>query len=153
MSGIIDLIENFCKDSDLTFCRTDENELQVSLSSNYDLSVFLKPEYEILHFSNDMGLVCPKSRLAVMEDSIIKANERIWTGHFDLISSDSRIVYSLTLPFVYSFFLDESSVESIFDLIRDESDRFYDYFKMILTNKQIKDFSISSLFQEAVGEA
>ena len=106
-----------------------------------------------MHFSNDLDLICPDDRLAVIEDSIIKANERIWLGHFDLISVDNRLVYSLSFPFAHSFLFDQDSFESLIDIICEESDRFYHYFKMLLSDKQIPNFSISSLFQEAVGEA
>ena len=153
MNNIIDVAERTFERLDYRFSRIDENELAVSLSSNYNLSVLLKPEYDILHCSNDLDLVCPDDRLAVIEDSIVKANERIWLGHFDLISIDSRIVFSLSFPFAHSFLFDEENIESLVDLILEESDRFYHYFKMLLSDKQIPNFSIGTLFQEAVGEA
>ena len=153
MNNIIDIAEETFEKLDYNFSRVDENELAVSLSPNYSLSVFLKPEYDILHFSNDLDLVCPDERLAVIEDSIIKANERIWLGHFDLISIDNRLVYSLSFPFAHSFLFDEDNFESLINLIYEESDRFYHYFKMLLSDKQIPNFSISTLFQESVGEA
>ncbi len=153
LNNVIDIAEQTFEKLDYNFSRIDENELAVSLSSNYNLSVLLKPEYDILHFSNDLDLICPDDRLAVIEDSIIKANERIWLGHFDLISVDNRLVYSLSFPFAHSFLFDQDSFESLIDIICEESDRFYHYFKMLLSDKQIPNFSISSLFQEAVGEA
>ncbi len=153
MNSIIDIAEQTFERLDYKFSRIDENELAVSLSPHYSLSVFLKPEYDILHFSNDLDLVCPDNRLAVIEDSIIKANERIWLGHFDLISMDNRIVFSLSFPFAHSFLFDNENFESLISLILEESDRFYHYFKMVLSDKQIPDFSIGTLFQEAVGQA
>lgn len=113
MDNVIDIAEKVLKDMDLHYSRIDNNELLVSLSPNYNLSVLLKPEYELLHFSNDLDLTCPKSKIALIEDSIVKANERIWLGHFDLISSENRLVYSLSLPFISSFLLDEDVFESI----------------------------------------
>ena len=153
MNSIIDIAEKTFEKLDYRFSRIDENELAVSLSPHYSLSVFLKPEYDILHFSNDLEVVCPDTRLAVIEDSIIKANERIWLGHFDLISIGNRIVFSLSFPFAHSFLFDNESFESLINLILEESDRFYHYFKMVLSDKQIPNFSIGTLFQEAIGEA
>lgn len=153
MDNIISIAEKVLRNMDLNYSRVDENELIVSLPPSYNLSILLKPEYEMLHFSNDLDLVCSSSKLAIIEDSIIKANERIWLGHFDLISSTNRLVYSLSLPFVYSFLFDEDTFESLINSICDESDRFYHYFKMVLSNKEIPNFSVSSLFQESVGEA
>lgn len=153
MNSVIDIAEQTFEKLDYRFSRVDENELAVSLSPHYSLSVFLKPEYDVLHFSNDLDLVCPDDRLAVIEDSIIKANERIWLGHFDLISIDNRIVFSLSFPFVHSFSFDNENFEALISLILEESDRFYHYFKMVLSDKQIPNFSIGTLFQEAVGQA
>ena len=153
VNNIIDIAEQTFEKLDYKYSRVDENELAVSLSPEYSLSVFLKPEYDILHFSNDLDLICPEDRIAVIEDSIVKANERIWLGHFDLISIDNRIVFSLSFPFAHSFLFDEDSFESLVDLILEESDRFYHYFKMVLSDQQVPNFSIGTLFQEAVGEA
>ena len=153
VNNVIDIAEETFEKLDYNFSRIDDNELAVSLSPNYSLSILLKPEHDILHFSNDLDLICPDDRLAVIEDSIVKANERIWLGHFDLISVDNRLVYSLSFPFAHSFLFDQDSFESLIDIICEESDRFYHYFKMLLSDKQIPNFSINSLFQEAVGEA
>lgn len=153
VNSVIDIAEQTFEKLDYRFSRIDENELAVSLSPHYSLSVFLKPEYDVLHFSNDLDLVCPDDRLAVIEDSIIKANERIWLGHFDLISVDNRIVFSLSFPFAHSFSFDNENFEALISLILEESDRFYHYFKMVLSDKQIPNFSIGTLFQEAVGQA
>ena len=153
MDNIIDTAETVLKNMDLHYSRIGDNELLVALTPNYNLSILLKPEYEILHFSNDLDLTCPKTKLAMIEDSIVKANERIWLGHFDLISSGNRLVYSLSLPFVYSFLMDEDTFESLINTVCTESDRFYHYFKMILSNKKIPNFSVSTLFQESIGEA
>lgn len=153
VNSVIDIAEQTFEKLDYRFSRIDENELAVSLSPHYSLSVFLKPEYDVLHFSNDLDLVCPDDRLAVIEDSIIKANERIWLGHFDLISVDNRIVFSLSFPFAHSFSFDNENFEALISLILEESDRFYHYFKMVLSDKQISNFSIGTLFQEAVGQA
>ena len=117
MSNILDIAEEVLKAKDLNFSRIDENEMLVTLSENYHLSILLRPEYELLHFSNDLNLVCPDDKIAAIEDSIIKANERIWVGHFDLLSNGNKIIYSFTIPFIFSFFFDENNFESLIDLV------------------------------------
>ena len=153
MNNLLDIVENVLRSRDLNYSRLDENELVASLSENYSLSIMLRPDCELLHFSNDMDLICTDDRLAVVEDSIIKANERIWLGHFDLLSNGNRIVHSFTLPFLSSFLLEEANFEMLIDLICTESDKFYHYFCMVINGENIPDFSISSLFQDSVGEA
>ena len=100
-----------------------------------------------------MNLHVGREKYSMITDAIVKANERIWIGHFDLISIDNRIVYSLTIPFVSSLLADENVIESIMQLIMDECDRFYHYFSMIIESNDSLDFPISSLFLESAGEA
>lgn len=153
MENLIDTIENALKKQDYKYSRLEESELDVSIPPNYNLTILLRNDYNILHFSNDLNIICPEDRLAVAEDSIIKVNERIWLGHFDLLSMDNRIVFSFSLPFADTIVLDEDYIEDILFMILDESDRFYHYFKMILSDKQIPNFSIGTLFKTAIGEA
>jgi hypothetical protein len=140
----------------LNFNRIDDNEISVQLTNEnpeYILSVILKTEYDIVYFSCDMNLFVTKEKHFAITDAIAKANERIWVGHFDLISLGNRIVYSLTIPFMSSFLADEEVIESIIQLITDECNRFYYYFHMIIENCDMQNFSINTLFLESAGEA
>jgi hypothetical protein len=141
---------------DLNFSRIDDNEISVQLANEnpeYILSVIFKEDYEIIYFSCDMNLCSTKEKRLAVADAIAKANERIWAGHFDLISIGNRIVYSLTIPFASSFVVDEGVMESIIQLISDECNRFYHYFSMIIESKDPPDFSTNALYLETAGEA
>lgn len=153
---LIDLAENLAARMSLYFDRINDNEIALQMkgkTSVYNVAVILKPEYEIAYFSCDLDLlVTDESYLAIVE-SIVKVNEKIWVGHFDYIASERRIVYSLTIPFISSFGLDEDIVTATFRLITDECDRFYPYFSMIIEHGVVPEFSLCSLFLDAVGEA
>lgn len=151
--NIIDIAEAILRRMNVSYCRSEENQITIDLSEDYTLSLVLRPDEEILHLSNDLGLKCPKSRLAVVADAIMKANERIWVGHFDLLSSSNSLYYSLSLPLINSFMFDDDTFESLLALVCKETDRFYHYFKMLVSNKKIPDFSVSYLLQDALGEA
>ncbi len=153
MENLLDIIENTLKKQDYKYSRLEEGEMDVSIPPDYNLTILLRNDYNILHFSNDLNIICPEDRLAVVEDSIVKVNERIWLGHFDLLSQDNRIVFSFSLPFADTIVLDEDYIEEILLMICDECDRFYHYFKMVLSDKQIPNFSIGTLFKIAIGEA
>jgi hypothetical protein len=140
----------------LHFSRVDDNEISVLLKSEapeYVLSVLFKSEYEIIHFSCDINLRATKQKRAAIADAIVKANERIWVGHFDLLSTGNRIVYSLTIPFASSFIADEEVMESIIRMITDECNRFYHYFALIIESKKNLNLAMNALFLEAAGEA
>jgi hypothetical protein len=152
----IDITETFATKMDLNFSRVDDNEISILLKEDYPqyvLSVVLKADCEIMCFSCDIGLSVPGNRRLAVVDAMAKANERIWVGHFDLISTDSRIVYSLTIPFVSSFLMDEEMLESMVQLITDECNRFYHYFAIMIESKKCPDITLGALFLEEAGEA
>ncbi|MDR0556093.1 MAG: YbjN domain-containing protein [Holosporaceae bacterium] len=152
----IDITEILATKKNLYFNRVDDNEISILLKSEkpeYVLSVIFRSDYEIIHFSCDVNLRVPKKKRLVVTDAIVKANERIWVGHFDLISADNCIVYSFTIPFVSSFSVDEDTIESIIQLVKDECNRFYCYFSMIIENRGLSEASLNSLFLEISGEA
>lgn len=155
-SNLIDLTESLADRMNLSHNRIDDNEISVVLhggKADYDLTVMLKQEYDIIYFSCDIDIPVTEEKYNNIIDAIVKANERIWIGHFDFISIDNRIVYSITIPFVSSFLMDELIIESTIKLILDECDRFYHYFLMIMSDGNLPESTIDALFLEAVGEA
>ncbi|MDR0632454.1 MAG: YbjN domain-containing protein [Holosporaceae bacterium] len=152
----IDVTETFATKMNLHFSRIDDNEISIQLKDEkpeYILSVIFKSDYEIIYFSCDMNLRVPKEKYFAITDALVKANERIWVGHFDLISIGNRIVYSLTIPFVSSFSADEEVIESIIQLVKDECNQFYHYFSMIIENKKLPTLPSNAIFLESAGEA
>ncbi|MDR0968535.1 MAG: YbjN domain-containing protein [Holosporaceae bacterium] len=152
----IDVTETLAAKMNLNFSRVDDNEISILLKNEepeYILSVVFKSEYEILHFSCDMNLSAAKHKRAALAEAVVKANERIWVGRFDLLSIGNRIVYGLTIPFASSFMADEEVMESIIRLIVEECDQFYHYFSLIIKSKKSPSFSMNALFLESAGEA
>ncbi len=155
-TNFIDMTEMFATRKDLSFNRIDDNEISVQLrndESEYNLFVSLKQDSEMLCFSCDMNLSAPQKKYNKIANAVIKANEMVWVGHFDITSNGHHIVYSLTIPFISAFSVDEEIIESTVRLITDECNRFYHYFSMVINSKDLPDFAIGSLFLEAVGEA
>ena len=150
------MAEIFATKKDLSFNRIDDNEISVQLQndeSEYNLFVSLKQDSEMLCFSCDMNLFVPQKKHNKVANAVIKANEMLWVGHFDIMSNGGHIVYSLTIPFISSFSVEEDIIESTVRLITDECKRFHHYFEMIIKNKDLPDFAIGALFLESAGRA
>jgi hypothetical protein len=155
-ANLIDITESFAAKMDLSFSRIDSNEITILLKEQhpgYILSVILKSDYDIIYFSCDINIYVPANRYVAITDAIVKTNERIWLGHFDLISSVSRIVYSLAIPFISSQLINEEIIESTIQMITDECNRFYNYFFIVVQNEKLFDISSNTLFLESAGEA
>lgn len=137
-------------------CSRSDNEFVVQLrNGKFMLSVFVRSDYDVMHFSCDLKLTVPKSKLNAILKAIAQVNERIWVGHFDLLSTDNSIVYSLTIPFMSSFVVDKSLVASIYQSISDDCDKFYNYFFMLVHEKSSKnrDSSLKALFIDTYAKA
>lgn len=134
----IDITESVATKLDLAYQRVDDNEISIVLmgeKTDYELTVILQADYEIIYFSCDLDIVALADKYALITEAIVKVNERIWVGHFDLITNNNRIVYSLTIPFISSFLVDESIIELIMKLISDECDKFFSLFSYDIGNK------------------
>ena len=154
-SDFIDIAESVASKMDMDCSRSD-NEFIVKLKNGkFVLSVFVRSDYDIMHFSCNLRLKVPKTKRDAILRAIAQVNERIWIGHFDFLSIDSSIVYSLTIPFMSSFVVDSSLVSSIYQTITSECDKFYDYFSILINSrkKTNEDCSISALFIDTYAEA
>lgn len=154
--NLIDVTERLATRMDLSYSRIDDNEISITLhgdKSKYDLTVMLQQDYELIYFSSDLDIKISDDKYMTIIEAIVKANERIWIGHFDYVSADNRIMYSLAIPFISSFSEDESIIESTIDIIVTECDRFYHYFLLAMENGKLADVSLNTLFLESVGEA
>ncbi|MBR1734687.1 MAG: YbjN domain-containing protein [Alphaproteobacteria bacterium] len=157
-TNVIDLIEIVATKIGWQFFRTGDSEISVILTSEnveYHLLVEMRQEvYEALYFSCDVDIEIQNDQYQNGAIAIVKANEHSWLGHFDIISTNNHIMYSLTIPFASSFNFDEINVESILTIILDECSRFQQYFSMAInSNDVMSDLSINTLFFEALGEA
>jgi hypothetical protein len=154
--NFMDIVEVLVTRLGLSFSRVDENEMSVILvgdSSEYSMSVVFMPDYDMVRFVCDMNLVVPPEKYRSVVDAIAKANERVLMGYFGFVSGSRRIMYTIAVPFVSSFVVDESVVEAIIEVAICESDKLYHYFYMAIENVELPDFPIGALFLESAGEA
>lgn len=157
-TNVIDLIETVATKIGWRFYRAGDSEISVILASDkaeYHLLVEMRQDvYEALYFSCDVDVEVPHEQYQNGAIAVVKANEHSWLGHFDLISADNHIMYSLTIPFASAFNFDEINTESLLNIVLDECDRFRQYFAMAMNeNGAMSDLSINTLFFEALGEA
>jgi hypothetical protein len=154
--NLIDITEEFATKFDLSYNRIDNDEIYLLLHGNkaeYNLTVMLKPEYDVAYFSCDLDIETSSKKYLSATEAVVKANERIWIGHFDIVSDVNRIVYTMTIPFISSFLADEMIIESTIGMIIGECDRFYYYFLVTVSRSKIPGLSIDSLLLESAGEA
>lgn len=154
-TDFIDVAEAVAAKMDM-ICSRSDNEFVVQLKNGkFLLSVFVRSDYDVMHFSCDLKLTVPKAKLNSILKAIAQVNERIWVGHFDLLSADNSIVYSLTIPFMSCFVIDKGLVASIYQAISEECDKFYNYFLTLVHEKNFKngDALLQALFIDTYARA
>lgn len=157
--GPIDIIESIAARIGYKQCKLGENEIAILLSrgeAEYQLFVDHRMDsvYEALYFSCDVGVDFSEKEYESTAVAVVKANERSWMGHFDIVSQSSRILYSFTMPFASAFNFDDVNTEAIFNVIIDECERFRQYFAIATDMRgRMSDMSINTLFFEPMGEA
>lgn len=149
--GVIDIVEYVARKLDLNFSRI-EDEITIHLEdARYIMTAIWKPDYDVLYFSCDIGLIVSEDKYLAVADVLAKINERVWIGHFDFLSGHNRIIYSLPIPFISSLLIEEELIESIFQIVTNECSRCYHCFEIVLHDAA--EPNCSALFMDAVGEA
>jgi hypothetical protein len=150
------MTESLAMRLDLNYDRIDGNGISIDLSgrrSRYMLTVILRQECDMICFSADLDLCVSEKKYFAVADAILKANERVWIGHFDYVENDNRIIYGFTIPFISIFLIDEAVIKSTIDLIIGECDRFYHYFLLTIESCDLLDLPTNTLFLDSVGKA
>lgn len=162
--SVIDSIEFICANLGVDFLKSGDMEVCVAFSRNgftYPILISMRREiYETVYFSCDIGFSIPQHQFEKAAVVVVKANERSWLGHFDIISSgdhfEYNLIYTFTIPFALSFRFDEDNLRNLLDVIAGECERFRQYFEMAMkvnSKNGLSDLSLNTLFFEAMGEA
>lgn len=148
----MDIAESAATKMDLNVVRA-EDKFSVALNNGkFILSVFVKSDDDLMHFSCDINIHVPGKKRAAILQAIAEVNERMWIGHFDYIARDKSIVFSLTIPFMSSFIMDSAVISSIYRLITEECSRFHGYFSFVI-NEKPSATKLRSFFIETMGKA
>jgi hypothetical protein len=154
-TNLIDVTEMLATKLDLSYNRREEDEIIIKLEGRravYDLTVLLSRE-DVMYFSCSLNIFVPTKRRMRLADAIVKTNEQMWLGHFDLTSRSRCIFYSLQIPFTSSFLAEEIIIEDALKIMMIECDRFYHYFFALANSSLPADISIDALMLESAGEA
>src|SRR5665213_3244867 len=87
----IDLAEEIVQANQWAHDRASDEELLVEIAgrwSDYRLLFLWQRDIAALHFSCSFDMKVPKARRGAVLELLVSINERLWLGHFDLVSND-----------------------------------------------------------------
>jgi hypothetical protein len=154
-TNLIDVTEMLATKLDLSYNRREADEIIIKLEGRravYDLTVLLSRE-DVMYFSCSLNIFVPNKRRTRLANAIVRTNEQMWLGHFDLAAKSRCIFYSLQIPFTSSFLAEETIIEDALKIMMIECDRFYHYFFALANGSLPTGISIDALMLESAGEA
>ena len=152
----LDIAEDILNANNWDFNRCDEDELLVELQgrwTDYTLYFLWRHDIGALYFSLSFDARIPSQKKEEMYKLVALVNEKMWMGHFDLISGDDVLMFRHTLLLRGSENPSVEQIEDLIDCALMETDRFYPAFQYLMWGGQSAGQCLSMVEFETIGEA
>lgn len=152
----LDLLEELGAANDWTLDRHSESELLIEMSGHwcsYNMYSVWQAEVSSMFFSCHFDMKVPDGRRGEVCELLAQANERLWLGHFDLMSEEGALMYRHTIPLRG---LQGASLEQLEDLVEAalmECDRIYPALQLVVWGGSPVSEALDAALMETVGEA
>ncbi|WP_282607654.1 YbjN domain-containing protein [Pelagibius sp. Alg239-R121] len=152
----LDILEELVIANDWSFDRHNDSELTVEVAGRWcDYHMYFVWQHEVsaVIFTCQFDLRVPDTKRSAVYELIGSVNEKLWLGHFDLLSDDGTAMFRHTVPLRG---LQAASVEQLEDLVDTavvECERFYPAIQMVVWGGQSVQNALAAALMETVGEA
>lgn len=153
----LDLVEEILQANEWHFERNNENELTVDIPgrwSSYNLYFLWQEEFGAMQMCCQFDFRLSDDQTAAMAELLMRINEKLWLGHFELPSRDRRPVFRHTA--MLRGVQGGASVELIEDLVDvalAECERFYPALRMVVLDGKCANDALSAAILDPIGEA
>lgn len=155
-SNPLDIVEEVIISNDWSYERFSEEELGVEISGkwcNHRFVFMWKNEWESLHFTCYMDVKIPKARIKDACELIIKANQKVWLGGFELSSEDNAPGFRYTMLLRGNSLVSTEQIEDLVDIALTECERFYPALQLVVWGGKSPDEALAVSLFDTVGEA
>jgi hypothetical protein len=152
----IDLVEKFAGAHGWTFDRGGEDEISIEVTGHWsDYRLFFSWLHDLyaIHFACAFELNVPDHRRVAVNELLVRINERMAVGHFDLWADRGLPVFRQS---VLLRGVDGISIEQVEDLVEialAECERFYPAFQYVVWGGKAAADAVDAALIETVGEA
>jgi hypothetical protein len=155
-SNPLDMIEQVIIDRDLPYDRPNDDDIIAEITAswcNYKVWFSWDSTHGALSFSCYFDSKLPIAIKPKIYPLLAMINEKLWLGHFGLVSDDCNISFRHTILMRSGCVLSVEQLEDLIDIAVTESERFFPAFQSVIWgNKQAHEALEMSLF-ETIGEA
>lgn len=152
----LDLVEYILSAQEVGFERVGEQEIHFSVAGpwcDYPLWFSWRPDDEVLHLCLGIDAkVKTRTRLDVC-DLLVRVNERLPNGHFDLWSEDGTIIYRHALPLPEAMLPSIAQLASMTKAASAAAERLIPALNFVLWAGKTPADAVEAAMFETVGEA
>jgi hypothetical protein len=152
----LDLVEQVIIDRDLAYDRPADEELVAEVTSawcNYRIWFAWQADQSALIFSCAFETKLPKTMRAKMYPLLAMVNEKLWIGHFDLMSEDNTVAFRHAMLMRGGCVASTEQVEDLVDIAVQECERFFPAYQALIWGNKSPEEALQVAIFETVGEA
>lgn len=156
LSNPLDLVEQVIIDRDWAYDRPADEELVAEVTSswcNYRMWFTWQAEQSALIFSCMFETKIPKNAKAKIFPLLALVNEKLWVGHYDLMSEDNSIAFRHTMLMRGGCVISTEQLEDLIDIAISECERFFPAFQALIWGNKTPEEAMKVAIFETVGEA
>jgi hypothetical protein len=152
----LDLAESVIMDRDWVFERPADSELLAEVSGrwcNYRVWLNWQEDSRGLMLSCSLDSKLPKAVLPKIHTLLALVNEKIWLGHFDISSEDSRVIFRHSLLLRDGAGTSQEHLNDLLDIAVNECERFFPAFQSVAWGGKSPTEALTISMFETVAEA
>jgi hypothetical protein len=152
----IDLIEQVANAHGWSFDRGGEDEMSIEIAgqwSDYRLFFSWLDDLYAIHFACAFEMNVPDHRRGAINELLVRINERMAVGHFDLWADRGLPVFRQSTLLRGASGIAVEQIEDLIDIALAESERFYPAFQYVVWGGKTPSEAVDAALIETVGEA
>lgn len=155
-SNPLDLVEQVIIDRDWAYDRPGDEELVAEVTSswcNYRIWFSWQADQSAVIFSCAFETKLPRLARTKIYPLLAMVNEKLWVGHFDLMSEDNAVAFRHTMLMRGGCVVSTEQLEDLIDIAVQECERFFPAFQSLLWGNKSAEEALQLAIFETVGEA
>lgn len=156
LSNPLDLVEQVIIDRDWAYDRPADEEIVAEVNSswcNYRIWFTWQADQGALIFSCAFETKLPKAVTRKIYPLLAMVNDKLWIGHFDLVSDDNSVAFRHTMLMRGGCVMAIEQLEDLIDIAIAECERFFPAFQAIVWGNKSAEEALTAAIFETVGEA
>lgn len=156
LSNPLDLVEQVIIDRDWAYDRPTDEELVAEVTSswcNYRIWYSWQADQGALMFSCMFETKLPRAARSKVYPLLSMVNEKLWAGHFDLMSEDNAVAFRHTMLLRGGCVVSTEQLEDLIDIAIQECERFFPAFQALVWGNKTAEQALEVAIFETVGEA